>query len=132
MVIPKRMKEKSKILFGSFYDDIPSIPFLSLVFIVNLFNWIVDYAGMYFMGLALGINIGFIPFLAILPISTLIAQIPITINGYGTRELAMISLFGFFGVEAVKIFSLSILNIILTNIIPSLFAILLIFLRKRK
>lgn len=131
IIIPKRMKEKSKVLFGTFYQDIPSLPFLFLVFIINLFNWVVDYAGMYFMGLALGVNIGFIPLLAILPISTLVAQLPITINGYGTRELTMISLFGLFGVAAVKVFSMSILNIILTNIIPSLFAILLIFLKRK-
>jgi hypothetical protein len=132
VLIPNRMKEKSKMLFGSFYEDIPSLPFLFFAFIVNLFNWIVDYSGMYFMCLALGINIGFIPLLAILPISTLVAQIPITINGYGIRELTMITLFGLFGVGAVKVFSMSILSIFLTNVIPSLFAILFIFLRKRK
>ncbi len=132
MIIPKRMKEKSKALLGSFYDDMPSLGFLFPVFILNLFNWVVDYSAMYFMSLALGINIGFIPFLAVLPISTLVTQIPITINGYGIRELTMISLFGFFGVEAVKVFSMSILNIILTNVIPSIVAILFLFRRERK
>lgn len=132
ILIPKKMKEKSKMLFGTFYDDMPSLGFLFPVFILNLFNWIIDYAGMYFMGLALGINIGFIPFLAILPISTLVAQIPITINGYGVRELTMINLFGLFGIGAVKVFSMSLLNIFLTNIIPSIVAILFLFKKERK
>jgi hypothetical protein len=130
-LIPKRFKEKSKTIFNSFYQDMPSLGFLFFVFLMNLINWIVDYAGMYFMGRALGINIGFIPFLAILPISTLVAQIPITISGLGTRELTMISLFGLFGVDKVKIFSMSILNILLTNVIPAFFTIFLIFVRKK-
>ncbi len=132
VLVPNRLKEKSKIMFGTFYDDMPPIIFLLGVAIINIINWIIDYAAIYFMGLSVGINLGFIPFLAILPISTLVAQIPITINGYGTRELTMISLFGLFGAEAVKVFSMSILNIAVTNILPSIFAILLLFRRERK
>jgi uncharacterized protein (TIRG00374 family) len=125
--VPKKLKEKSRELFDSFYQDMPSLGFLSFVFIINLINWIVDYAGIYFMGLALGINIGFVLFLAILPITTLVAQIPITINGLGTRELSMIGLFGLFGVAAVKTLSMSILNLFITNVIPSIAAIILLF-----
>jgi len=131
ILIPKKMKEKSKELFDSFYKEMPSLGFLFPVFLLNLVNWIIDYAGMYFMALALGIDIGFIPFLAILPITTLVAQIPITINGFGTREITMISLFGLFGIAAVKIFSMSILNILITSVIPSIFAILFMFRRER-
>jgi hypothetical protein len=64
-------------------------------------------------------------------ISTLVAQIPITINGLGTRELTQISLFRLFDVEAVKVFSMSILNIFLASVIPSIIAILFLF-RKEK
>ena len=131
ILIPERMKEKSRELFDSFYRDMPSLGFLFFVFIINLVNWIVDYTGMYFMALSLGIDIGFIPFLAILPISTLVAQIPITINGFGVREVTMISLFGLFGVEAVKVLSMSVLNILITAVIPSIIAMLFLFRRER-
>jgi len=130
--IPRKMKEKSRELFDSFYKEMPSLGFLFFALIINLVNWIIDYSAMYFMSLSLGIDIGFIPFLAVLPISTLVAQIPITISGLGTRELTMISLFGLFGVPAIKIFSMSILNIIITNIIPSIIAIPFLFRRERK
>ncbi len=129
--IPKKMKEKGKVIFNSFYEDMPSLGFLSFAFILNLINWIVDYALIYFVGLSLGINIGFIPFLVILPITTLIAQIPITINGLGTRELTMISLFGLFGVDAVKIFSMSLIGMIIANIIPAIIVMIFIY-RKEK
>ncbi len=130
-LIPDKFKERSKTIFNSFYQDMPSLGFLFFAFAINLINWIVDYAGIYFMGRALGIDIGFIPFLAILPISTLVAQIPITISGLGTRELTMIGLFALFGVEGVKVLSMSILNLFITNIIPSIAAIIFLFFSRK-
>jgi glycosyltransferase 2 family protein len=130
--IPQKLKERSRELFDSFYQDMPSLGFLLYVFVINLVNWIVDYIGIYFMALALGIQIGYIPFLAILIISTLVAQIPITINGLGTRELTLISLFGLFGISSVKVFSMSVLNIIITNVIPAIFALILLFSKEFK
>jgi uncharacterized protein (TIRG00374 family) len=125
--VPKKWKEKSRELFDSFYQDMPSLGFLSFVFILNLINWILDYIAIYFIGLSLGISISFIPFLVILIISTLVAQIPITINGLGTREITLISLFGLFGIAEAKVLSMSILNIFITNVIPSIAALVLLF-----
>jgi uncharacterized protein (TIRG00374 family) len=130
--IPNKMKEKAKITFDSFYENMPSIFFLMLVLIFNVISWITNYCIFYFIGLSLGVNLGFIYFLGILPIATLVAQIPITISGLGTRELAMISLFGLFDIEAVKVFSMSLLTILIANIIPSIFAILLLLIKKKK
>jgi len=129
--IPEKAKEKAKLAFDSFYENIPPISFLFLVFFVNLISWVINYSIIYYVGLSIGINAPFGVFLSILPISTLVAQIPITINGLGTRELTMISLFGLFGIEAVKVFSMSILSIVIINVIPAFFAIILIFVRKR-
>ena len=89
------------------------------------------YAITYFVGLSLGVSLNFIYFLAILPLSTIVAQIPITISGLGTRELTMISLFGLFGIAAVKVFTMSILGIFMAGVLPSLIALFLI-LRERK
>jgi len=125
--IPNKFKEKSKILFNSFYDNFPSLPFLSLCLFVNLSVWTINYFIIYLIGLSLGIEINFIPFLAIMAVSTLVTQIPITINGFGTRELTLIGLFSLFGISAVKVFSMSVLNIIFIGTIPSLIAIYLIF-----
>jgi len=130
--VPKRLKEKGKTIFDSFYKDTPKKKFLFFVLFINLINWIVDYAIIYFTGLSLGINIGFTPFLIILPLSTLVAQIPITIDGLGTRELTMISLFALFNVEAVKVLSMSILSIIIVNIIPGIIAVILALLEKNE
>jgi len=129
--VPKKTKDKVKTTFDSFYEGMPSLKFLFFVLIVNLSAWVVNYSIAYFVGLSLGINVGFIYYLAIFPIATLIAQIPITISGLGTREFTLIGLFGLFGVEAVKVFSMALIGLFITSIIPALFAVFFI-LRERK
>ncbi len=125
-LIPNKMKEKSRTLFNSFYEDLPPLSSLLFYFIINLITWVVNYAVVYLVGLSLGINVNFVYFLIILPISTLIAQIPITIDGFGTRELTLIFLFGLLKISEVKVLSMSILSILMVNIIPSLIAIIFI------
>ena len=124
--MPERFKPKSKSLFNSFYEDFPKNGTLALSFILNVAIWIVLYGITYFCGLALGVDLSFSYYLAILPIATIIAQIPVTINGLGLREGTMIGLFGLFGVEAVVVFSMSILTLVITGIIPAIIAIFII------
>ncbi|MCK9596939.1 flippase-like domain-containing protein [Candidatus Pacearchaeota archaeon] len=130
--VPKRFKEKSKNLFNSFYEDFPPISFLLGAFFLNLVCWVTNYFVLYLIAISLGISINFIYFLVILAISTVIAQIPITINGLGTREATLISLFGVMGVSSVKVFSMSVLGIMIMSIIPAIISIILILLEKKK
>jgi len=130
--VPKKFKEKSKNLFDSFYEDFPSINFLLGAFFLNLVCWITNYFVLYLIAVSLGISINFIYFLVILAISTVIAQIPITINGLGTREATLISLFGIMGISSVKVFSMSILGIMIMSIIPAIISIILILSENKK
>tara|TARA_Y100000310_G_scaffold282675_1_gene304078 strand:- start:982 stop:1905 length:924 start_codon:yes stop_codon:yes gene_type:complete len=129
-LFPQKLKNRIQVDFNSFYDDLPKKRFLILVFAVNILTWINAYLITYLVGLSLGINLPFIYFLAILPLATIVAQIPITINGLGTREAAMIGLFGLFGIGAAKIFSMSIIGIFLGNVLPAIIASFLIFRRR--
>ncbi|MEK6820436.1 MAG: lysylphosphatidylglycerol synthase transmembrane domain-containing protein [Nanoarchaeota archaeon] len=131
-LVPKNMKKRARITFDSFYEDLPKKRFLAGVFFISLLAWIMNYLIVYVIGLSLGIELDFVYFLAILPLATLVSQIPITISGLGTKELTMIGLFGLFGVEAVKVFSMSILSLLLTGILPSLIAVFLILKDKGK
>ena len=130
-IAPKKIKEKIKMNFKTFHDDIPDKKYLPLFLFLNIFNWILTYFITFIVGLAVGVNLNFIYFLAILPISTLISLIPITINGIGTREITLISLFALFGISSEKVFSMSIINILIANILPSITAIFLILKNKR-
>ena len=80
------------------------------------------YAVSYFVGLSLGINLPFYFYLAILPLGTLVTLIPISINGLGTREATLITLFGIFGVESAKVFSMSVISLLFAGILPAIVA----------
>ena len=66
-----------------------------------------------------------------MPITTFVGQLPITINGLGTREAAMISLFGLLGISATKIFSMSLINLVINGIFPAIIGMLLILQSKK-
>ncbi len=131
-LIPASIKEKARITFNSFYEDLPKKRSLLGVFIINLIAWIVNYTVVYFVALSLGININFLYFIAIYPIATLVAQIPITVSGLGTREATLIGLFGLFGIENVKVFSMSLIGLFIMAVFPALIAIFLILKEKDK
>jgi glycosyltransferase 2 family protein len=125
-LVPNKLKERWKSRFYAFYNHFPSKKYFVLFLFINAINWVVIYWSMYFMGRSLGINLPFLTFLAICPIATLIGYIPITINGLGTREAILVSLMGLFGVDSAKVVSMSLLNILVGGIIPSIIAIFLI------
>ena len=130
-IIGRKIKDSARLTFDSFYDNIPKKRYFVLFFLLNILSWVSIYLILYFIGLSLGIDLGFTYYLAILPIGTLVAMIPISISGLGTREATMISLFALFGAEASKVFSMSIINILLVGIIPSLVGIWLIWRDKK-
>ncbi|MDO8528342.1 MAG: lysylphosphatidylglycerol synthase transmembrane domain-containing protein [Nanoarchaeota archaeon] len=117
--IPKRWKERARKEFYSFYEDMPKKRYFFLFFLLNILNWIVLYSISFFIGKSIGINLSFFYFLAILPIATLVAQIPITISGLGTREAILITLFGLVGIDKTKVFSMSMINLFIGAVIPS-------------
>lgn len=129
--VPEKFKKKAKEEFYSFYDDMPKKRYFALFFILNLLNWVILYLSAYFIGLSLGINVSIFYFMAIFPIATFVGQLPITISGLGTREATLISLFGLIGVGATKVFSMSIISLLISGIIPSIIGIFLILKNKR-
>jgi len=130
-VVPKKIKSKIKVKFDTFYDDIPDKKYFVLFIFLNILNWALTYFITFIVGLAVGVNLNFVYFLAILPISTIISLIPITINGIGTREITLIGLFALFGISGEKVFSMSVINILIANILPSITAIFLMLKNKK-
>ena len=124
--VPMKMKSKikgsAKNTFDSFYENIPKKRYFVLFFLLNIINWGFMYAVSYFVGLSLGINLPFYFYLAILPLGTLVTLIPISINGLGTREATLITLFGIFGVESAKVFSMSVISLLFAGILPAIVA----------
>ncbi|MFH1608149.1 MAG: lysylphosphatidylglycerol synthase transmembrane domain-containing protein [archaeon] len=130
-LVPDKLKYKLKMGFDSFYEDMPKKRYFPLFFLLNLFNWVVLFATTFFVGRSLGIDISFFYFLAIMPIATLVAQIPITIAGLGTREITLIYLFKLFSIEPTKVFSMSLIAMFLW-FIPSFMGIFLVIKKTRR
>ena len=126
-LIPERLKEKAKITFNSFYEHVPKKRYFILFFFLNFVNWLLNYVTAYYIGLSLGIDLPLVVYFAIYPIGTLVTMIPISINGLGTREATLISLFGLFGIGAAKVFSMSIIGLVIAGIIPCIIGIYLSF-----
>lgn len=126
-ILPKKLKTQAKLTFESFYDKIPKKRYFILFFIFNLINWIATYLVTFFIAKSLDINLPFVYFLAILPIGTLVTMIPVSINGLGTREATLIKLFGLFGISFTKIFSMSIVSLFISGILPAILASFFIF-----
>lgn len=126
----KNFKNKARLTFESFYEDIPKKRYFILFFLLNIINWILIYLVVYFIGLSVGIELNFIFYLAILPIGTLVSMIPISIGGLGTREAVLISLFGLFGMAASKVFSMSLINFLIAGVIPAAISILFVWKKK--
>jgi len=129
-LIPMKFREKAKITFESFYEHVPKKRYFILFFLLNLINWFIIYSMSYFVGLSLGINLSYVFYLGILPLGTLVTLIPITISGLGTREATLISLFALFGISAAKVFSMSVVGLLIAGIIPSIIGVILIFSKK--
>ncbi len=128
--IPKKYQDQAKITFENFYEHVPQKRYFIPLFFLNIISWCLVYLIIYCIGLSLGVELSFMYYLAILPLGTLVSILPISISGLGTREAVLISLFGLFGVAAVKTFTMSLINIIIVGIIPSIIGIWLVMRRK--
>jgi uncharacterized membrane protein YbhN (UPF0104 family) len=65
------------------------------------------------LGEALGIDLPLLTYFAVVPVILLIMQIPITINGLGTTQVAFVTLLGASGAGAAQATALSILFLVL-------------------
>ena len=65
------------------------------------------------LGVALGIDLPLSTYFAIVPVILLVMQVPITINGLGTTQVAFVTLFARSGVAAAPATALSILFLVL-------------------
>ena len=82
---------------------------LAQVFLISMALHGLRMVTAYLCGLALGAFVPFIYFAALVPLTTMVSLLPISIGGLGVRENAFVYGFGLVGVPAALAFSLSIL-----------------------
>jgi len=124
-LLPEKFKSKAALIINSFYKDFPDIRSLFFPFILGLFTWIIIFSQIYIIGLSLGIDVPYHVFLVVYPIANIIGFIPITSSGFGTREAAVIFLFGLFGVSADKALVLSVAGFLITDFLTGFYGFIL-------
>jgi len=74
-----------------------NLGYASFLFALSLLAWFLSFVQIYFLFLAVGVNVPFFYFVSGIVIAIVISMIPVTIAGMGTRETAIIYLFSQFG-----------------------------------
>ena len=126
------LKDKLINSLDSFYEDIPRFKDVFITFIISIINWFVSAAELYFISKLFNIDVPFFYFIFIIIVAEVIASIPISIYGLGTREVALISIFSFFDVAAENVLSLSLFWFVIIWLTPSIIGAFITYIETKK
>jgi len=112
--IPKKLKTYFTNFSYTFYKDFPKIKELLYPFGISFIVQISEYTYLYILAIFLGIDISFPLFIVLFTIAAILATMPISIGGLGTREAALILLFTPFGIAAHKLVAFSLMIFIIS------------------
>ena len=113
-------KEKWVPHLDTLYDELPKTRDLAPPFLISISGWILWFSELYIISDIFSIHIPYLSFIAIVAVANVLASLPISIYGLGTREAALIGLFSLFGVAAENVLSLSLFWFVLSWLIPSI------------
>lgn len=131
--IPKKLKNDFYKFSDTFYSDFPKINKLILPVLLGIFTWIIIFSQEYIIALSLGLDIPYLYFLLLFPVANAVGFIPITFAGLGTRELTAVVLFStLFMVPEAKIFVVSLLGFLITDIFTGFIGFLLLLTETKK
>jgi len=116
----------------SFYEDIPRFKDVIFTFIISIIGWIVSTAELYFISRLFNIDVPFFYFIFIIVVADVIASIPISIYGLGTREVALITIFSFFDVVPENVISLSLFWFVIIWLTPSVIGAFVTYIETKK
>ena len=118
-VIPKKLKEDLTNFIEAFYQDFPRIRKLLIPIFLSFFTWVIIFTQEYLLTIPLGLEIDYFVFLMVYPIANVAGFIPITVAGFGTREITAITLFTilYSSVTELEIFVVVIFGFLITQIL---------------
>ena len=102
------------------YEELPRVRDLIFPFFVAVVGWIVWFSEIYLISKLFGIDVPYHYFILIVAVANIIASMPISIYGLGTREIALIGLFSIYFISPEKIVSLSLFWFVLIWVFPSI------------
>jgi len=125
LFIPKRFARHMGQFVDTFYNDFPRIRDYILPFLLGIPAWVIIYSQIYILGLSLDIEVPYFLFLVLYPIANIIAFIPISAAGIGTREATLVFLFSLFGVAPEKAVVLSLAGHLLTDVLTGFYGFII-------
>ncbi len=119
-------------LVESFYEDLPSFKDILLPFMLSIWGWMLMFTEMYLIGQLFSISVPFFSFVFSFAIANIIATIPISIYGLGTRDATLLTLFTVFAVIPERVISFSLFWFIIFWLTPSVLGGVVTFVESRK
>lgn len=112
--------------------SLPAKKDVIITWLISIIGWILRFSIFYVILGLFSIEVSYAYVVFIIAIANIIAMIPISIYGLGTRETVLISLFSVFNVSSNVIIGVSLFWFFLIWIIPSIIGIFISFYEGRK
>ncbi|WOF17124.1 flippase-like domain-containing protein [Methanoplanus sp. FWC-SCC4] len=97
---------------------------LLIASVFGILSWIIPFFYSYTMALSLGIDIPFLYMVVVIPIICIIELLPISVSGIGTRDFALVYLFGLQGISAESALAFSFLYLFICYYLIALIGVL--------
>ncbi|MBI2598413.1 MAG: flippase-like domain-containing protein [Candidatus Diapherotrites archaeon] len=111
-LLPKKFKKNSsESMLGSQLLPVSNRNFFFIITATLIAQLMVFFQG-YLIALSFGINLPFLLFTGIVAFSSVVSLIPVSIQGFGTRESVLLYFFSFFSVEPSKTVVFSLISVI--------------------
>ncbi len=115
-----KLKDRLEDPIETFFENLPSLKDIILPFSLSIFGWIIRFSELYLISKLFDIQVPYISFIFIISVAYVVASLPISIYGLGTREATLITLFSIFAVTSEKIISLSLFWFAVIWLLPSI------------
>jgi len=125
--VPQHLKNKLSMYYNDFFTGMYSFyndrfRFFSSIFI-GIVSWIPPFFYGYLLARSIGIDIDIFFFVLAIPVMGLIDVLPISISGIGTRDMALIFLFGLKSISAELAVAFSLLYLFMSYWLTALIGV---------
>jgi len=116
--VPKHLKSKVSFYYDDFFTGLFTFYYDRARFFssigIGILSWIPPFLYGYFLALSIGIDTGVLFFVLVIPVLGLLDLLPISISGIGTRDVALIFLFGLKGISPEQAVAFSLLYLFMS------------------
>jgi uncharacterized membrane protein YbhN (UPF0104 family) len=125
---PPRFRVRVSAFGIDFLDEFARIGVggIGRVMLITGVSWVINYFGTYLFGVSMGLNIGYFEMMSLSAVCSLIALVPISVLGVGTRDAALVLLLARWGGTSSDAIALSTLFLSL-NVVTGLACTLSLF-----